>query len=172
MPKRAGGHSAFSTLLLAWCVAFSAVDASARERKPPRASEAAVVKRAVDGDTLELEDGRKVRLLGVDAPELRHPKAQVETFGAAARDFTQKQVAGQTVRLEFESRTTDKYGRVLAYVYVASTGFFLNSELVAQGYAHVESRWPFRHLDEFRELERNARTKALGLWGPVSNDQP
>ena len=132
----------------------------------PRPSEVAVVKRVIDGDTLELKDGRKVRLLGVDTPELHHPKKAVEAFAEAAKKFTSEAVADKTVRLVFEKwNPSDRYGRLLAYVYREPDGFFLNRELLAAGFAHTEVRWPFARMNEFRALERQARDSERGLWG-------
>lgn len=135
-------------------------------RHPPKPSEVAVVARAVDGDTLELTDGRKVRLLGVDTPELHHARKPVQAFATAARTFTSNAITGKTVRLLFEKwKPIDKYGRLLAYVYREPDGFFLNRELLAAGFAHTEVRWPFAHMDEFRQAEREARENSRGLWG-------
>jgi micrococcal nuclease len=132
---------------------------------PPRPTETALVARAVDGDTLALTDGRKVRLIGVDTPELHHPKKPVQAFAAAAQAFTAQAVAGQIVRLVFEkARPFDRYGRLLAYVYREPDGYFLNEALIAGGYAHVEARWPFQHLERFRKAEREARAAGRGLW--------
>ena len=142
-----------------------------RSRQPPKASETAVVTRVIDGDTLELQDGRKVRLLGVDTPELHHPRKPVEAYAAEAKKFTSTAIAGQTVRLVFEKwKPVDKYGRLLAYVYREPDGLFLNRELVAAGYAHVEARWPFEHMEAFRKLEREARELGRGLWDPKANE--
>jgi micrococcal nuclease len=141
-------------------------------RHPPRPAEVAIVARVVDGDTLELKDGRKVRLLGVDCPELHHPKKPVEAFALEAKNFTTEAIAEKTIRLVFEKwNPIDKYGRLLAYVY-REDGYFLNRELVAAGYAHVEVRWPFEHMEEFQKLEREAREKSRGLWGPAADSAP
>lgn len=134
-------------------------------RHAPRPSESVTVSRAIDGDTLQLSDGRKVRLIGVDTPELHHPKKPVQAFAEAARQFTHDAVGGKHVRLEFDkAKPSDKYGRLLAYVYREPDGWCLNRELIAAGFAHVETRWPFPQLDAFRALEREARDQRRGLW--------
>src|SRR5260221_8295539 len=76
------------------------------------------VQRAVDGDTLLLDDRTRVRLLGVDTPETKRPDWPVESFGPEAHEFTRAHVEGRQVRLEFDKERHDKYGRVLAYVYL------------------------------------------------------
>lgn len=134
-------------------------------RHAPRPPETAVVARTVDGDTLEMSDGRKVRLLGVDTPELHHRKKPVQAYALAARDFTDAAVTGKSVRLVFEKwNPTDKYGRLLAYVFREPDGMLLNRELLTAGFAHVEVRWPFARMDEFRAAERKARKEGRGLW--------
>src|SRR4030042_6833798 len=76
------------------------------------------VKRVIDGDTLLLTNGERVRLIGVDTPETKHPKKPVERFGKEAYLFTKEMVEGKEVRLEFDQQRKDRYGRLLAYVYL------------------------------------------------------
>jgi len=126
------------------------------------------VVRVVDGDTLVLSPNEKVRLVGVDTPETRHPKKPQECFGKEATEFTKGMVAGKWVRLELQEAdparsNQDKYGRTLGYIYLKD-GTFLNAEIVRRGYGYAYTRFPFRYRAEFRELERLAREKALGLW--------
>ncbi len=90
----------------------------------------------VDGDTIIVETNNKnekVRLIGVDTPETVHPLKPVEDFGKEASDFTRRMVEGKKVRLEFDWQLRDKYGRLLAYVYLGK-GTFLNAEIIKQGY--------------------------------------
>jgi micrococcal nuclease len=121
------------------------------------------VARVVDGDTLVLDGKERVRLLGVDTPESVDPRRPVDEFGKEAATYTRTLVEGKQVRLEFDQQRKDKYGRTLAYVYLED-GTFVNAELVRQGYAHAYTRFPFRHLEEFRQLERQAREQGRGLW--------
>ena len=100
-----------------------------------------MVRRVVDGDTLVLENGERVRLIGVDTPETKHPKKPVEYFGKEASRFTRKMVEGKRVRLEFDQANAytghkDKYRRTLAYVFLED-GTFLNAEIIKQGYGHA-----------------------------------
>ena len=122
-----------------------------------------LVTRAVDGDTIVLADKERVRLIGVDTPELHHPRKPVQYYAEEAYRFTQRIVEGKKVRLEYDWQRRDRYGRLLAYVYLMD-GTFLNAELVRQGYGHAYMKYPFKYLDEFRRLEREARETGKGLW--------
>jgi micrococcal nuclease len=121
------------------------------------------VKRVVDGDTLLLINGERVRLIGVDTPETKHPQKPVEYFGKEAYLFTKKMVDGKEARFEFERQKRDRYGRLLAYVYLLD-GTFLNAEIIKQGYGFAYTRFPFKHMEEFRRYERDARENRRGLW--------
>jgi micrococcal nuclease len=122
----------------------------------------------VDGDTLVVEiAGRteRVRLIGVDTPETVHPQKPVEHFGKEASAFTKQLAEGQRVRLEPDPQNADrdKYNRLLRYVYLPD-GRLLNAEIIAQGYGHAYTRFPFAKMEEFRALEREAREAGRGLW--------
>ncbi len=119
--------------------------------------------RVIDGDTLHLTNGEKVRLIGVDTPETRHLQKPVERFGKEAYLFTKKMVEGKEVRLEFDWQRRDKYGRLLAYVYLTD-GAFLNAEIIKQGYGFAYKKYPFKYLDEFGKFEKEARENGRGLW--------
>lgn len=124
------------------------------------------VKRVVDGDTIVLDNGEKIRLIGVDTPETKHPKKPVQYFGKEASAFTKKEIEGRQVRIEYDWQRTDRYQRTLAYVYRLPDNFFLNAELIKQGYGHAYTRFPFKYLDEFRKYEKEARESNKGLWRP------
>ena len=133
-----------------------------------RAGELRKVVRVVDGDTIVVSPNEKVRLIGVDTPETKHPKKAVECFGKEATQFTRDAVEDKTIRLVLDevnmrSQHKDKYGRTLVYAYL-DDGRMLNRELIRQGYAHAYTRFPFGHLVEFRELEKTARSQSAGLW--------
>ena len=142
------------------------------------------VDRVVDGDTLKVTcPGSKkdtVRLIGVDTPETKHPSKPVQYFGREASAFTKRMAQGKKVRLEFDqayaaTNHRGKYGRLLAYVFVEQPGgkwFDLNAQLLAQGYAHAYTRFPFSRMEEFRRLEREAREAGRGLWGESPKQQP
>jgi micrococcal nuclease len=122
------------------------------------------VKRVVDGDTVLLENGERVRLLGVNAP--RHSKTTIESFGKEATEFTKSMVEGKLVRLEFDPYTSrrDKSSRTLAYVFLAD-GTFLNAEIIRQGYGFaVKYTPPLKYEPEFVQLELKAKEHRRGLW--------
>lgn len=133
-------------------------------------NESYFVKRVIDGDTILLEDGERVRLIGVDTPETKHPKKPVEYFGKEASAFTKKMCEGKNVRLEYDQTKYDKYKRLLAYVYLED-GTFVNAEIVKQGYGHAYTRFPFKYMEEFRGYEREARKQGLGLWKKESQEE-
>lgn len=122
--------------------------------------------RVVDGDTIVVDiDGvcEKVRLVGVDTPETVHPNKPVEHYGKEASAFTRNMVEGEMVRLEYDTQRRDRYGRLLAYVYLPD-GTFLNAEIIKQGYGFAYTRFPFKYMDQFRQYERSARESGAGLW--------
>ena len=121
------------------------------------------VKRVIDGDTLLLVNGERVRLIGVDTPETKHPQKPVQYFGREAYLFTKQMVDGKEARFEFERQKRDRYGRLLAYVYLLD-GTFLNAEIIKQGYGSAYTRFPFKYKEEFRRYEREARENRRGLW--------
>lgn len=132
------------------------------------AEEVGTVVKVVDGDSLEVDlDGRieKVRLIGVDTPEMGRKDRVVEYFATEAAAFTRKLAQGKRVTLEKdpEGDTRDRYGRALRYVHLPD-GRMLNAAIVAEGYGHAYTRFPFSRLEEFRELEREARDAGRGLW--------
>jgi micrococcal nuclease len=117
----------------------------------------------IDGDTLKLEDGRLVRLIGIDTPETRHPEVPVQVFGEEASQFARQLCEGFDIYLEYDQEPKDVYGRTLAYVYLKD-GRMLNEELIKQGYAYVLRRFPFRKKQRFLNLQEQARFGNRGLW--------
>lgn len=122
-----------------------------------------LVRRVVDGDTIELETGEVVRYIGIDTPETVHPSKAVQCFGKEASTKNKSLVEGKRVRLEKDVSNTDKYGRLLRYVYIGDT--FVNDFLVRQGYAYASSYPPdVKYQSQFRQAEQEARTNKRGLW--------
>lgn len=118
-----------------------------------------VVARVIDGDTIELQDGRKVRYIGIDAPEA----SRDECFAAEAKAANARLVLGQPVRLERDVSDTDRYGRLLRYVHAGET--FVNVQLVAGGFARAVTYPPdVRHRDALRAAAAEAKAKRRGLW--------
>ena len=135
------------------------------------------VSRAIDGDTLRLSDGEDVRLIGIDTPESRYnsklardsQRSRKDTdtilkMGREASGFTRRLVEGRRVKLVFDVQKHDKYGRLLAYVYLED-GTFVNGRIIEEGYAQVMTIAPnVKHAQTFLKLEREARQKGSGLW--------
>ena len=123
--------------------------------------EQALVTSVIDGDTVELEDGRRVRYLGIDTPESGEYYAEEAT--ARNKDL----VEGKTVELQRGKRDQDEYGRLLRYVYV--DGIFVNAELVAEGYATAYIFNPDdRYSQILVQLEQYAKMRERGLWATES----
>ncbi len=127
----------------------------------------AVVRRVVDGDTIEISGGDDVRLIGIDTPETKDPNRPVGCFGKEASTFTAKLLPpGTPVRLVGDVEQRDRYDRLLAYVYRRSDGLFVNAELLRRGYAQLLTIPPnIAHTDEFVAIAGQAREGAQGLWG-------
>ena len=124
------------------------------------------VERVVDGDTLVVRGGHRVRLIGVDTPETKDPRKPVQCFGEQASAYVSSLLReGEGVRLVGDVEERDVYGRTLAYVYRLADGLFVNAALVREGYAHVLTIPPnVAHSDEFLTLARDARERGRGLW--------
>lgn len=124
------------------------------------------VVRVVDGDTIYVQLGdriEKIRYIGVNTPEIHHPTKGEEPGGREAAAVNRRLVGGRHVRLELDVRMRDRYGRLLAYVWVGDT--MVNAELVRQGYAQVMTVPPnVRYQDLFVKLQREAREANRGLW--------
>jgi micrococcal nuclease len=127
---------------------------------------AGVVVKVVDGDTIHVrlhDRVEKVRYIGVNTPELRHPTQGEQAGSREARDANRRLVASRQVRLELDTRERDRYGRLLAYVWVGET--MVNAELVDLGYAQVMTVPPnVRYQQLFLRLQRDAREAGRGLW--------
>jgi micrococcal nuclease len=134
----------------------------------PGALEGAVV-RIVDGDTIHVRLGdrvEKVRYIGMNTPEVHHPTRGEEPGGREASEVNRRLVAGRQVRLELDVQARDRYGRLLAYVWVGDV--MVNAELVRLGYAQVMTIPPnVRYQQLFLKLQREAREAGRGLWRRV-----
>ena len=164
--KRAG-TAALLALTLTGCsltpAAISRYQQAARTKLPDGYRGKAVVERVVDGDTIELTTGDRVRYIGMDTPETVDPRKPVQCFGHEAAEKNRELVEGKEVTLLPDVEDRDKYGRFLRYVYLGDT--FINLELVQQGYAYAYPYPPsVAHEAEFRAAEAAARKAKLGLW--------
>jgi micrococcal nuclease len=158
---RAMVRRALAALLLA-AAALAALAGSAHA-----ASETATVTDVVDGDTIRVDGGRLVRLIGIDTPEAAGPYRDEECFGEEASRRTAALLpSGAEVRLVFDVDRRDRYDRLLAYVYRVTDGRFVNAALVRDGYASRLAVPPnVRYAARFGRLERAARDASRGLWG-------
>ena len=119
-------------------------------------AETATVLQVIDGDTCLLEDERRVRYLGINAPENGAPHAWEATL---ANNIL---IGGREIRMEFLRAREDSYGRILAYVFVDGT--FVNEALVRQGHAHIIFRVGAKYGERLRQAQQKARAEGLGIW--------
>jgi micrococcal nuclease len=144
-------------------VAALALGPEPEEQKVQEEGERIKVAHVVDGDTIKLEDGQVVRYIGIDTPETVDPRKPVQCFGKEASAKNRELVEGKEVRLVKDTSETDKYKRLLRYIYVGDV--FVNDYLVRNGYAHSSSYPPdVKHQDQFRVAEQEARENKRGLW--------
>ena len=142
---------------------------SAKKAEPAANAEVTVtVTRVVDGDTVEITpavDGiTDVRLIGVDTPETKKPNCEVQPYGPEASAFTTAELQGQAVGLEFDREKTDRYDRLLAYVYPPD-GTMFNETLLKEGYARAATFPPnTRYVSRFEAAEAEAKAAGLGIW--------
>ncbi|SEF54966.1 thermonuclease family protein [Paenibacillus sp. UNC499MF] len=133
----------------------------------------AKVKRVVDGDTFQLENGDKVRMIGCNTPETVKPDSPVEAYGKEASDYTKKRLTGATVYLFNDAGDTDKYGRQLRYVFIEGEPVMYNELLLREGYANVMTIQPnVMFSDRFVKAEREARSENKGLWSIKKSPSP
>jgi len=125
------------------------------------------VVRVVDGDTIIVKYNNKderVRMIGIDTPESVHPNESKNTSeGIKTSEYTKDRLSGKMVEIELDVQERDKYGRILAYVYV--DGKMYNKELLELGYAKLATYPPnVRYVDEFTKIQEKARENKMGLW--------
>jgi len=136
------------------------------------------VVRVVDGDTVDLDvpDGRfphtRVRLWGVDTPEVAGSRDGAMHYGDEASAFAQRRLLGRNVRVVLSpERTRDKYKRLLAYLYIDPAGLMFNEMLLQNGYAYADGRFAHSYKRQFESLEIQARRARAGLWEGVTPGQ-
>lgn len=127
--------------------------------------EEAVIEKTIDGDTVRLTNGKTLRYIGVDTPETVDPRREVGCFGSEASNYNKLLTTGKTVYLEKDVSETDRYGRLLRYVYLQS-GEMVNEMLVREGYAYASAYPPdIKYQERLEKLEKEARDTRRGLWG-------
>ena len=126
------------------------------------------VKTVYDGDTVQLEDGRKIRFLGINTPEIQHRNKAAEEGGYEAKAWLSQKLQNTRVRLEFDVENTDKYGRTLAYL-VTENHEVLNISLVKAGLAAVSIFPPnLLYVQELSAAQQYAEQHQLGIWKAAS----
>lgn len=141
-----------------------------------------MVERVIDGDTILLSNGEKVRFIGIDTPELSQSlklyedvrrsgqdiKA-IQELGQEAYEFTRNLLEGKRVRLEFDVDQRDRYGRLLAYVFLED-GTFINAKILEEGYGSIMTIPPnIKYRDQLLALQGDAREKKKGIWRAEKN---
>lgn len=135
------------------------------------------ISRVIDGDTMVLSDGRRVRLIGVDTPEVYYSEKllkdskktgkdvkTIQAMGRQASAFTKDLCRGKKVRLEYDVDLKDRYNRTLAYVYLED-GTFVNARIIQEGFAQVMTVVPnVKYAELFLKLQKEAREAGRGLW--------
>jgi micrococcal nuclease len=125
-----------------------------------------------DGDTIVLTDGRRIRYIGINAPEVESKYSKAEPFGSEARDLNRSLVYLKKVRLEFDNEKYDQYGRLLAYVF-SENDTFVNNAMIAEGYAYCLSRKPnVRYEEFFLKSQQKAMLSNKGIWQSSRNEEP
>ena len=127
--------------------------------------EKTVVERVVDGDTIVISDGKRVRMIGINTPESVKEAGGIEYYGKEASNYTKNKLEGNTVYLEKDVSDKDKYDRLLRYIYLKD-GTFYNELIVKEGYAYASTYPPdIKYNEIIHEAEAYARSNNLGLWG-------
>jgi endonuclease YncB( thermonuclease family) len=136
------------------------------------------VVKVVDGDTFDIDvrDGRfpttRIRLWGVDTPEVEGSREGPMYFGAEASAFAKRMLTDRRVRIVLSpTKSRGKYGRLLAYVYLEPDGTCFNELLLETGHAYADWRFAHPRKTEFKAIEKRARSQGIGLWADVTPDR-
>ncbi len=132
--------------------------------QPPGPPREADVTRVIDGDTAELAGGARVRFLGIDAPEMERDGRSAEFLAHQSKAYVAGLIQGKTVRLEYDRERYDRYGRLLAYLYLPD-GAMVNLAVVRQGLARVYTQPPnLRYQEALNAAQQEAMAAGRGLW--------
>jgi len=128
-----------------------------------------VVRKIIDGETVQLESGEIVRYIGVNTPELNRKEGTAEFYARQAVGYNKRLVFMKKVRLEFDTKKKDEKGNLLAYVFVKKT--FVNAELIRNGCARADVGGPnVRYRDSLLQAERKAKAEDKGIWSEKKED--
>ncbi len=128
------------------------------------------VVKVYDGDTIRTDDNRKIRLIGVDAPEVESPYSKEEPFGRESRLYLKNLIEGRKVLVKQGEVPVDRYGRVLAYVYMDNV--LVNGRIIRDGFAKAYLRFDHENRDLFIVYEKEARAKRRGIWATEEKWRP
>ena len=156
-------------VITSFALLIGLVSCSSSSPKPNGKSDLGKIADVIDGDTVDIDiNGRteRVRLIGVNTPETKHPTKPIECFGPEASAYlTQLLPKGITVRIELDVEARDRYGRMLLYLYLGSNDLFINLDLVARGYGTPMSIEPNTfHRNDFVRAAAQAEAADVGLW--------
>jgi len=131
---------------------------------PPFIGPSYQVIKVIDGDTIVLKNGRHLRYIGIDTPEINWKNiSQSDCYAWQAREINKKLVLGKKIKLKKDVSETDKYNRFLRYVYVGN--LFVNDYLIKQGYAHLLTIPPdIKYSHIFKDSQKQAKKNNKGLW--------
>jgi len=124
----------------------------------------------IDGDTIKIDTGQKVRYIGINTPEITYPEKPNDCYALEAKEKNKELVEGKTVKLKKDISETDKYGRLLRYIFIensssTSEAIFINKILITEGYARIMSIPPdLKYYPLFKEEQVKAKENKKGLW--------
>jgi endonuclease YncB( thermonuclease family) len=133
------------------------------------------VRRVVDGDTVELSNGQKIRMLNIDTPETVKANTAVKCYGPEASAFTKKLLSDKMVQLVVDREANDQYGRGLRFIFLdgvdtSNIENSVNADVVKNGFGKMVSYKPnTTYARDFQKWEDEARSKKLGVWGACKN---
>ncbi len=131
--------------------------------------EITTIKRIVDGDTFVTNSGQKVRMIGMNTPEVF---GEAQYYGQEASDFSKQQLESKTVYLFKDASDTDKYDRLLRFVFIEGDSVMFNETLIVKGYANTMSLAPnVLYTKRFSLLKSEAQDSKVGLWGKQDKDK-
>lgn len=170
----------FAEILIFFLVTgFTGCRDSGQNKSPE--GELYTITEVIDGDTFRLSSGEKVRLLGIDAPEMNESdkldrdsersgkdKSTIKKLGTLSTEYVKKLAERKKVYLKKEpgGDDRDRYGRLLRYVYLED-GTLINGKIIIDGYANVYDRYELSKTKEFKQYETEARENKRGLWGEI-----
>jgi endonuclease YncB( thermonuclease family) len=156
MARRAFLLTQFLALIISLCVPALAAS--------PQNMSFVVVKRATSSLAILLENGKSLRLVGLDSFPASEDAAKDRAGRAEAAEYLNKLVAGKRIWLEYEPTRVDKAGNMLGYVFLLDNGAHVNAEMIKKGYATAFTSAYYKHRDEFEKLQKNAEKEKSGLW--------